>query len=217
MGPIALSSQPTGRRPIRSPKWPKAIAPIGRKSTLVFSLMLMGGATLAIAFLPTYQAIGWLAPALLCVLRFAQRFGLSGEWSGAALLVVGVGAWSLQGQGGGTTASTRSAAPSTGDAGTGRSDGVQVRAPVAAAPAPSTAPQEQVRDALGSLILVDGIPCTDFLPAEPIEGLVENTRKCIEYFAPRLVLGISDEISPVGDIERVRLVTRLCAEHDGRA
>ena len=53
----------------------------------------------------------------------------------AALLVVGVGAWSLQGQGGGTTASTRSAAPSTGDAGTGRSDGVQVRAPVAAAPA----------------------------------------------------------------------------------
>ena len=61
---------------------------IGRKSTLVFSLMLMGGATLAIAFLPTYQAIGWLAPALLCVLRFAQGFGLSGEWSGAALLVV---------------------------------------------------------------------------------------------------------------------------------
>lgn len=77
---------------------------------------------------------------------------------------------------------------------------------------------EQVRDALGpDLILVDGIPCTDFLPSEPVESLIENTRKCIEYFAPRLVLGISDEISPVGDIERVRLVTRLCAEHGGRA
>ena len=76
---------------------------------------------------------------------------------------------------------------------------------------------EQVRDAFGApesgLIMVDGIPCTDFLPAEPVEGLITNTRKCIEYFAPNLVLGISDEISPVGDIERVRLVSEICAAH----
>ncbi len=73
---------------------------------------------------------------------------------------------------------------------------------------------EQVRDAFGDdLILLDGIPCTDFLTTEPLEGLIANTRKCIEYFAPRLVLGISDEISPVGDIERVRLVTQICAEY----
>ena len=74
---------------------------------------------------------------------------------------------------------------------------------------------EQVRDALGDLILIDGIPCTDFLPAEPIESLIENTRKCIEYFHPRLVLGISDEISPVGDIERVRLVSEMAAGYAG--
>lgn len=61
---------------------------IGRKSTLVFSLMLMGGATLLIAFLPTYQMIGWVAPLLLCILRFGQGFGLGGEWGGAALLAV---------------------------------------------------------------------------------------------------------------------------------
>jgi MFS family permease len=61
---------------------------IGRKSTLVASLMLMGGSTLAIAFLPTYQTAGWLAPLLLCVLRFGQGFGLGGEWGGAALLAV---------------------------------------------------------------------------------------------------------------------------------
>ncbi|MCB2013862.1 MAG: MFS transporter [Sphingobium sp.] len=61
---------------------------IGRKSTLVASLMLMGGSTLAIAFLPTYQAIGWWAPLLLCVMRFGQGFGLGGEWGGAALLAV---------------------------------------------------------------------------------------------------------------------------------
>ncbi|WP_239806526.1 MFS transporter [Croceicoccus hydrothermalis] len=61
---------------------------IGRKSTLVASLMLMGGSTLLIAFLPTYEMAGWLAPFLLCILRFGQGFGLGGEWGGAALLAV---------------------------------------------------------------------------------------------------------------------------------
>ncbi|MDR6789508.1 MFS family permease [Sphingomonas sp. BE138] len=61
---------------------------IGRKSTLVASLMLMGGSTLAIAFLPTYAQAGYLAPLLLCFLRFGQGFGLGGEWGGAALLAV---------------------------------------------------------------------------------------------------------------------------------
>jgi MFS family permease len=61
---------------------------IGRKSTLVASLLLMGGSTVAIAFLPTYAMVGWVAPLLLCVLRFGQGFGLGGEWSGAALLAV---------------------------------------------------------------------------------------------------------------------------------
>jgi metabolite-proton symporter len=61
---------------------------IGRKSTLVASLMLMGGSTVAIAFLPGYAQVGWLAPILLCILRFGQGFGLGGEWGGAALLAV---------------------------------------------------------------------------------------------------------------------------------
>jgi len=61
---------------------------IGRKSTLVASLMLMGGCTFAIALLPTYEDVGPLAPLLLCLLRFGQGFGLGGEWGGAALLAV---------------------------------------------------------------------------------------------------------------------------------
>ncbi|WBO21706.1 MFS transporter [Sphingomonas abietis] len=61
---------------------------IGRKSTLVASLLLMGLSTAAIAFLPTYAMVGWLAPALLCLLRVGQGIGLGGEWSGAALLAV---------------------------------------------------------------------------------------------------------------------------------
>ena len=61
---------------------------IGRKSTLVASLLIMGGSTLAIGFLPTYEMVGWVAPLLLCLLRFGQGFGLGGEWGGAALLAV---------------------------------------------------------------------------------------------------------------------------------
>ncbi len=61
---------------------------VGRKSTLVVSLLLMGGATVLIGVLPTYQSVGWYAPLLLCTLRFAQGLGLGGEWGGAALMAV---------------------------------------------------------------------------------------------------------------------------------
>ncbi len=59
---------------------------VGRKATLIGSLLLMGLATFAVGLLPTYHQIGLLAPALLAILRFSQGLGLGGEWSGAALL-----------------------------------------------------------------------------------------------------------------------------------
>ncbi|WP_125610459.1 MFS transporter [Specibacter cremeus] len=61
---------------------------IGRKGTLVASLLTMGIATFLIGVLPTAQVPGWSfwAPALLVLLRFAQGLALGGEWSGAALL-----------------------------------------------------------------------------------------------------------------------------------
>src|ERR1700739_1447678 len=52
---------------------------IGRKSTLVASLLIMGSSTVVIGVLPTYASVGWLAPLLLCILRFGQGFGLGGE------------------------------------------------------------------------------------------------------------------------------------------
>ncbi len=61
---------------------------VGRKATLVTSLLMMGASTVLIAFLPSYALAGWVAPALLCLLRFGQGFGLGGEWGGAALLAV---------------------------------------------------------------------------------------------------------------------------------
>lgn len=59
---------------------------IGRKSTLVASLLLMGVCTTLIGVLPGHETIGIWAPILLCVLRFGQGLGLGGEWGGAALL-----------------------------------------------------------------------------------------------------------------------------------
>lgn len=59
---------------------------IGRKATLVGSLLTMGLATCLIGLLPTVVQIGLLAPVLLTILRFCQGLGLGGEWSGAALL-----------------------------------------------------------------------------------------------------------------------------------
>jgi MFS family permease len=59
---------------------------IGRKTTLVASLLVMGVSTILIGVLPSYEMIGWIAPALLCLLRFGQGIGLGGEWGGAALL-----------------------------------------------------------------------------------------------------------------------------------
>jgi MHS family shikimate/dehydroshikimate transporter-like MFS transporter len=61
---------------------------IGRKPTLIFSMLLMGGATALMGLLPTYASVGVLAPILLVVLRFLQGFGLGGEWGGAVTLMI---------------------------------------------------------------------------------------------------------------------------------
>ncbi|WP_422646889.1 MFS transporter [Actinoalloteichus caeruleus] len=59
---------------------------LGRRNTLVASLVVMGAATLAIGLLPGYTELGVVAPALLVLLRFVQGLGVGGEWGGAALL-----------------------------------------------------------------------------------------------------------------------------------
>ena len=61
---------------------------IGRKVTLVATLMIMGVATFIIGILPTYETIGVWAPILLVAMRFFQGLGVGGEWGGAVLLVV---------------------------------------------------------------------------------------------------------------------------------
>jgi hypothetical protein len=80
--------------------------------------------------------------------------------------------------------------------------------------APTPLPQgdvelEQLCDAMGDKIMLDGIPCLYFLPGYAIEELEAFTLRLLELQAPRLILGISDEISPPGDIERVRRVGEI--------
>jgi sugar transport protein len=61
---------------------------LGRKPMLVYSLLLMGAAAVMMGLLPGYASIGIWAPILLVMLRFAQGFGVGGEWGGAALMAV---------------------------------------------------------------------------------------------------------------------------------
>ncbi|QUH02592.1 MHS family MFS transporter [Saccharopolyspora erythraea] len=59
---------------------------IGRKKTLITTLLLMGGATTCVGLLPTYATIGVAAPVLLVVLRMLQGVAMGGEWGGAVLI-----------------------------------------------------------------------------------------------------------------------------------
>ena len=59
---------------------------IGRKSTLIMTLMLMGIATFLVALVPTYEQIGVWGAVLLTLLRFIQGIGVGGEWGGSVLM-----------------------------------------------------------------------------------------------------------------------------------
>ncbi len=60
----------------------------GRKNVLVLCMLLMGVSTFLVALLPTYQMVGWLAPALLVFLRLVQGFAVGGEISGASAMIL---------------------------------------------------------------------------------------------------------------------------------
>jgi len=74
---------------------------------------------------------------------------------------------------------------------------------------------EEIKAALGDeLFLLDGIPALYFDDYYPVETLEQCVRRLIDLFAPKLVLGISDEMSSTGDIERVRVVGRIVDEYN---
>ena len=76
---------------------------------------------------------------------------------------------------------------------------------------------EDIKVGLGDeLFLLDGIPAVYFDDLYPVEMLVESVHKLIDLFAPRLVLGISDEISSTGDIDRIRIVGEIVEEYNAQ-
>jgi len=61
---------------------------IGRKATLIATLLCMGIATFLIAFVPTYESIGIWGAIILTILRMLQGIGVGGEWGGSVLLAM---------------------------------------------------------------------------------------------------------------------------------
>jgi hypothetical protein len=76
---------------------------------------------------------------------------------------------------------------------------------------------EEVKAGLGEeMFLLDGIPAVYFDSTFSVQVLEDCARRVIELFAPRLVLGISDEISSHGDLDRIRGVGKIVDEYNAR-
>ena len=68
---------------------------------------------------------------------------------------------------------------------------------------------EELKDSIGDKVLLDGIPSILFLPEYSNEYLREYTQKVLEIFSPNLILGVSDELSPNGDICKVEMIAEM--------
>jgi len=75
---------------------------------------------------------------------------------------------------------------------------------------------EEAKKYLGDMFMLDGIPAVYFDEEFPEEVLAAEVKKLLDLFAPNLILGISDEISSTGDIERIRLVGELVDEYNAK-
>lgn len=85
-------------------------------------------------------------------------------------------------------------------------DGIEAITPVPQ----GDATLEEVKEALGDdMFLLDGIPAIFFDETFSVDTLIACTERIIELFAPKLILGISDEISSTGDLERIRIVGEI--------
>ena len=75
-------------RPIRAAIFGHWGDRIGRKATLIATLLVTGLATVAVGLVPTYESIGIWGAVLLVVIRLIQGIGVGGEWGGSVLLAM---------------------------------------------------------------------------------------------------------------------------------
>jgi hypothetical protein len=77
---------------------------------------------------------------------------------------------------------------------------------------------EEIKAAVGDrMVCLDLLPAIHFLPHYPLGEVLDFARRVIDMFAPRLILGVSDEISQVGQIEKIEAVTELVDQVCGLA
>jgi hypothetical protein len=77
---------------------------------------------------------------------------------------------------------------------------------------------EEIKAAVGDkMICLDLLPAIHFLPEYTTKEVLDFAKKVIDMFAPRLILGVSDEISQVGQIEKIEAVSQLVDEICGLA
>jgi len=87
IGAFALYGVAFLARPLGGVFWGSLGDRIGRRNTLAVIVLIMGGATMLIGFLPTYQTIGLLAPVLLAACRLVQGFSGGGEFTGSTSFI----------------------------------------------------------------------------------------------------------------------------------
>jgi hypothetical protein len=68
---------------------------------------------------------------------------------------------------------------------------------------------EELHEAMEGMVLFDGIPANYFLDWVSKEELRDFTKRILSLFSPRIILGISDQLPPNGDIEKVRMVSEI--------
>lgn len=85
-------------------------------------------------------------------------------------------------------------------------DGVEALTP---APMGDMSLEEMKVAVQDKMVVLDLLPAIDFLPYRPLKEVLEFTRRVIDMFAPKLILGISDEISQIGQIEKVEAISEL--------
>ncbi|MFX1479764.1 MAG: hypothetical protein ACFFCI_16700, partial [Promethearchaeota archaeon] len=73
---------------------------------------------------------------------------------------------------------------------------------------------EEIRDSIGNKVLLDGIPSILFLPQYSNNYVSEYARKVLNLFSPNLILGVSDELSPNGDIKKIEMIGDIVRKYE---
>jgi len=77
---------------------------------------------------------------------------------------------------------------------------------------------EEIKEAVGEeMVCLDLLPAIHFLPQYSTQEVLDFAKRVIDMFAPRLILGVSDEISQVGEIEKIEAVSELVDDICGLA